>query len=185
VKPTFFETPAQFRKWLAKNHAKAAELLVGFHKRGSGRTSITWPESVDEALCYGWIDGVRKRVDDASYTIRFSPRRPTSIWSAINIRRVKVLTDEGRMTAAGAAAYEKRRENRSGIYAYEQRPQTLPEPYAKRMRGDKAAWGFFQAQPPGYRKQMAWWIVSAKTEETRLKRLGKLIEASAAGKRLR
>ena len=184
MKPTFFETPAQFRKWLAKNHAKAVELLVGFYKLDSGRKSITWPESVDEALCFGWIDGVRKRVDDASYTIRFSPRRPTSVWSAINIRRVKVLTEEGRMAPAGAAAYEKRRENRSGIYSYEQRPQTLPGPYAKRMRPHKAAWAFFQAQPPGYKKLMAWWIVSAKTEETRAKRLEKLIAFSTAGKRV-
>jgi uncharacterized protein YdeI (YjbR/CyaY-like superfamily) len=184
MKITFFARPAEFRKWLEKNHAFAQELLVGFHKKGSGRPSITWPESVDEALCFGWIDGIRRRVDEESYTIRFTPRKPTSIWSAVNIRRVEVLTREERMAPAGQKAFEKRRENRSGIYAYEQRRAQLEEPYASLLRKNEAAWRFFEAQPPGYRKLMSWKILSAKKEETRQKRLRELIAASAEGRRL-
>jgi uncharacterized protein YdeI (YjbR/CyaY-like superfamily) len=182
--PRFFRTPSSFRTWLAKNHATSAELLVGFHKKGSGTPSMTWPESVDEALCFGWIDGVRKRIDDVSYTIRFSPRRKTSIWSAINIKRATELEAEGRMKPAGLAAFARRREYRSGIYSYEQRPAELPDPYAKILKKDKAARTFLDAQPPSYRKLVSWWIVSAKQEDTRLKRLDRLIAASAAGKRL-
>ena len=129
VKPTFFRTPADFRKWLRKNCATAQELWVGFYKVGCGKPSITWPESVDEALCVGWIDGIRKSIDDESYKIRFTPRKKISTWSAVNIRRVKVLTDEKRMQPAGLKAFEAKRENRSGIYAYEQRPQEFDEPY--------------------------------------------------------
>ncbi len=127
---TFFETPAAFGKWLAKNHATVTELWVGFYKKSSGRPSITWPESVDEALCYGWIDGLRKSIDDVSYKIRFSPRKPRSIWSAVNIRRAEFLISEGRMKPDGLKAFEARQENRSGIYSYEQRPEQLDEPYA-------------------------------------------------------
>jgi uncharacterized protein YdeI (YjbR/CyaY-like superfamily) len=184
MQPRFFKTPAAFRKWLAANHAKANELLVGFYKKGSGKPSITWPESVDEAICFGWIDGVRKTLDDESYTIRFSPRKPNSIWSAVNIRNMERLVKEKRMTAAGLKAYEKKKENRSGIYAYEQRPAELVEPYASEFKKNKAAWKFFQAQPPYYRKTLTWWIVSAKKEETRLSRLEKLIETSAKQQRL-
>jgi uncharacterized protein YdeI (YjbR/CyaY-like superfamily) len=184
MKFTFFRRPADFRKWLERNHATARELLVGFHKKDSGKPSVTWQESVDEALCFGWIDGVRKRVDEASYTIRFTPRKPTSTWSAINIGRVEVLTREGRMTPAGLKAYAARRENRSGIYSYEQRSAELPEPYAGMLRKNGAAWRFFEAQPPGYRKLMSWRIVSAKKEETRLKRVQELIAASKEGRRL-
>ncbi len=183
--PTFFATPAKFRAWLKKHHASAAELLVGFYKKGSGRPSITWPESVDEALCVGWIDGVRRNIDEQSYSIRFSPRRPTSIWSAVNIRRAQELIAEGRLTAAGLAAFERRTENRSGIYAYEQRPQDLPEPYASTFRRAAAAWKFFIAQPPHYRKTLVWWVVSAKQEATRESRLTKLIAESVAGRRMR
>jgi uncharacterized protein YdeI (YjbR/CyaY-like superfamily) len=145
---------------------------------------MTWPESVDEALCFGWIDGVRRSVDEESYTIRFSPRRPTSVWSTVNVKRVEVLKEAGRLTPAGLAAYEKRRENRSGIYAYEQRTAELPEVYARPFRRNRAAWTFFEAQPAGYRKTMMWWIVSAKQEATREKRLAKLIEECAAGRRM-
>lgn len=183
-KPTFFKTPADFRKWLAKQHAEATELWVGFYRKDSGKPSITWPESVDEALCVGWIDGIRKRVDDVSYKIRFTPRRPRSIWSAVNIRRVAELTREERMQPAGQKAFAARIENKSGIYAYEQRKPELPEPYAKKMRQNKAAWKFFEAQPPSYRKLASWWVVSAKQEETRLKRLQKLIEESAREQRV-
>ena len=180
----FFPTPADLRKWFARNHASATELWVGFYKKDTGRPSITWPESVDEALCVGWIDGVRKRIDEDSYKIRFSPRRPTSIWSAVNIARVAVLEKEGRMQPAGRGAFARRRENRSGIYAYEQRPQELPEPYAGQLRANKAAAAFLASQPPSYRKLVAWWVVSAKKEETRQARVAKLIELCAAGKRV-
>jgi len=183
MKPTFFRSQAAFRAWLAKRHATTAELLVGYYKLGSGRPSMTWPESVDEALCFGWIDGIRKRIDDLSYTIRFTPRRPRSIWSAVNVKRAQVLVEELKMMPAGRAAFEARTENRSGIYAYEQRSPTLPEAYARRMKKHEAAWSFFQAQPASYRKTMGWWVVSAKKEETRLDRLEKLIEDSARGRR--
>ncbi|HEV7672319.1 MAG TPA: YdeI/OmpD-associated family protein [Thermoanaerobaculia bacterium] len=185
TEPTFFATPKDFRRWLAAHHAKENELLVGFHKLGSGLPSITWPESVDEALCFGWIDGVRKRLDDRSYTIRFTPRKPTSTWSAVNIRRMAELTAEGRVQAAGLAAFEKRSEKKSAIYAYEQREEaTFDAEFARRFRGRKAAWTFFQAQPPGYRQLATYWVMTAKREETREKRLEKLIEVSEAGKRI-
>jgi len=184
MKPVFFKTPADFRKWLEKHHSTATELLVGFYKKGSGNPSITWPESVDQALCFGWIDGVRKRIDDESYTIRFSPRRSSSIWSAVNIKRATELKSEGLMKPAGLKAFEARKEFRSGIYSYEQRTAELPSPYDKKLRANKKASDFFYAQPPGYRKIMWWWIVSAKLEETRHKRLERLIEESARGKRI-
>ena len=184
LSPKFFKTPSAFRKWLTTHHASEKELWVGFYKKETGNPSITWPESVDEALCFGWIDGLRKRIDDESYKIRFSPRRPTSIWSAVNIRRANELIKQNLMQPAGLAAFKARKENRSGIYAYEQRSAELVEPYAGKLKRNRAAWVFFQAQPPGYRKLMNWWIVSAKQEATRLKRLEKLIEESAAGRRL-
>ncbi len=185
MKPRFFKQPAAFRKWLAANHDKSKELWVGFYKKSSGKPSITWPESVDEALCFGWIDGVRNKLDDESYVIRFSPRKSNSVWSAVNIRNVERLLKEKRMHASGLRAYESRKENRSGIYSYEQRNPELIEPYAREFKRNKAAWDFFVAQPPGYRKMMNWFIVSAKREETRLKRLDTLIEASARRERLR
>jgi uncharacterized protein YdeI (YjbR/CyaY-like superfamily) len=184
MNPKFFPSPSAFRKWLAANHAKSKELWVGFYKKDSGKPSITWPESVDEALCFGWIDGIRKTIDAESYMIRFSPRKPGSIWSAVNIRNVGRLTKEKRMTPAGLKAFASRKEYRSGIYSYEQRPTELVEPYASQFRRNKPAWKFFQAQPPYYRKTLTWWIVSAKQEETRLKRLEKLIEVSAKGQRM-
>ena len=182
--PVFFATPAKFRAWLKKHHASASELLVGFHRVGSGVPSLTWPESVDEALCFGWIDGVRKRRDEHSYTIRFTPRRKNSAWSAVNIRRVEALIAEGRMGEAGLAAYAARNDDRSRIYAYEQRSAELGEAYARVFRKNRPAWKFFEAQPPSYRKRACWWIESAKKEETRLKRLEKLIAVSAEGKRI-
>lgn len=182
---THFRTPADLRKWFRANHAKAAELWVGFHKKDSGQASITWPESVDEALCVGWIDGIRKSLGPESYTIRFTPRRPGSIWSAVNIGRVRVLTAEKRMRPAGLKAFAARRENKSGIYSYEQRRDRLEEPYAGLLEKNKAAWTFFEAQPPGYRKVIGWWVVSAKQEATRLSRLKILIDACVKGQRLR
>jgi len=182
--PKFFKTPSAFRKWLAANQATAKELWVGLYKKGTGTQSITWPESVDEALCFGWIDGVRKRIDDESYKIRFSPRKSISTWSSINTKRAKELIKLGLMQPAGLAAFNARREDRSGTYSYEQRPAELIEPYAATLKRNKAAWKFFQAQPPSYRKMINWWIVSAKQEATRLNRLDKLTEESTAGRRL-
>jgi uncharacterized protein YdeI (YjbR/CyaY-like superfamily) len=181
---TFFPTPADFRRWFEEYHASEKELLVGYYKKSSGKPSITWPESVDEALCFGWIDGIRKSIDDVSYCIRFTPRKARSIWSAVNIKRAQALAEEGRMQPAGLAAFELRQENRSGIYSYEQRRETLDEPYEKILRQNKAAWKCFQEQPASYRRAACWWVVSAKTEETRLRRLGKLIEHSAKGDRI-
>jgi uncharacterized protein YdeI (YjbR/CyaY-like superfamily) len=184
MKATFFRLPSDLRKWFEKHHARARELLVGYYKKGSGKPSITWPESVDEALCVGWIDGIRRSVDEVSYTIRFTPRKPRSIWSAVNIRRANALTEEKRMQPAGLAAFAARRENRSGIYSYEQRSAELPEPYAGKLRKNRAASDFFRVQPPGYRKQMCWWVIGGRKEETRRKRLKKLVEESARGRRL-
>jgi uncharacterized protein YdeI (YjbR/CyaY-like superfamily) len=184
MKPRFFKTSSDFRKWLAAYHAKETELWVGFYKKNSGKPSITWPESVNEALCFGWIDGIRKRIDDASYKIRFTPRKASSVWSTVNIRYAAELIRQRRMQPAGLKAFAARKEYRSGIYSYEQRSPELVEPYRGRLQRNKAAWRFFQAQPAGYRKQMNWFVVSAKREETRLKRLDKLIEASAKGQRL-
>ena len=184
MKPRFFESAAAFRQWLEKNHDKVSELLVGFHKRGSGRPSITWPESVDQALCFGWIDGIRRRMDDESYTIRFTPRRPRSIWSAVNIRRVKELIKLGLMQPAGLRAFEKRSEEKSRIYSYEREHASLTPQYEKRFRANKKAWKFFNEQPAGYRRLTAYYVISAKQEETRARRLATLINASARGKRL-
>jgi uncharacterized protein YdeI (YjbR/CyaY-like superfamily) len=179
LKPTFFKTPADFRQWFAKHHDKEQELLVGFYKRDSGKASITWPESVDEALCFGWIDGIRRSLDEIIYTIRFTPRRARSVWSAVNIKRAGELATQGRMQPAGFTAFAARKENRSGIYSYEQRSAELPEEYRRVVKKNKAAWKFFEEQPPSYRKAANWWVLSAKKEETKLKRLDKLIDYSA------
>ena len=185
MNPKFFKTPSAFRKWLAVHNATSKELWVGFYKKGSGKPSIDWPESVDEALCFGWIDGLRKSIDQESYKIRFTPRKPTSVWSAVNTRNVERLLKEKRMQPAGLKAFAARKENRSGIYSYEQRSPELVEPYQAKLKRNKAAWKFFQSQSAWYRKTMNWWVVSAKQEETRLKRLDKLIEESAQGRRVR
>jgi uncharacterized protein YdeI (YjbR/CyaY-like superfamily) len=181
---TFFKTAADFRKWLAKHHERADELWVGYYKKGSGKPSITWPESVDEALCFGWIDGIRKSIDDTGYTIRFTPRRPRSNWSAVNIKRVAELVEQGRMTPAGLAAFEKRTEARSGIYTYEQRPQVLDGVYGERLAANPKASAFFRSQSAWYQKSATWWVMSAKREETRQKRLSELIADSEAGRTL-
>lgn len=182
TKPLFFRSPEELRKWLAKHHRAAAELWVGFHKAGSGLPGVTWPESVDEALCVGWIDEVRKRIDDGSYAIRFCPRKPGSTWSAVNVRRVEALEEEGRMQPAGRKAFDARRPEKAGTYSHEQPHGDLAEPYAGMLRRNKAAWSFFQAQPSWYRKKAGWWVASAKREETRLRRLAKLVEESAQGR---
>ena len=178
----FFKTPSDFRRWLQTYHVKSDGLWVGFHKKATGKSSITWPESVDEALCFGWIDGLRKSVDASRYRIRFTPRRPGSIWSAVNIRRAKALISEGRMAPAGLAAFKRRNEERSVRYSYERDGAELGEEYEKMLRSNERAWQFFQGQPPGYRKTSAWWVISAKKEETRLRRLQTLIDCSAAGR---
>jgi uncharacterized protein YdeI (YjbR/CyaY-like superfamily) len=186
MKPLFFAEPSAFRKWLAENHASQPELFVGFHKRGSGKASITWPESVDAALCFGWIDGVRKSLGETSYVIRFTPRKPTSNWSAINIRRVAELKKLGLMHAAGLAAFAKRSDEKSAIYAYEQRKAAkLSAVQEKVFRAKKKAWEFFQAQPAWYRRTATYWVISAKKEETREKRLGILMEESEQGRTIR
>lgn len=184
MKIEFFKSPAEFRDWLEKHHATAKELQAGYYKKDSGLPSMTWPESVAEALCFGWIDGIRRSVDEKSYTIRFTPRRPGSIWSAVNIKLVQELIAQGRMRPEGLQAFQARKENKSGIYAYEQRSSDLDKPYEDKLKQNKAAWEFFQAQPPSYRKLAVWWVVSAKKEETRLKRLEKLIAESAHGRRV-
>jgi uncharacterized protein YdeI (YjbR/CyaY-like superfamily) len=180
--PLFFPTPAEFRAWLEQNHASEEELSVGFYKRDSGKPSISWPESVDAALCYGWIDGVRHSIDAVSYRIRFTPRKPGSTWSAINVRRVEELTKFGLIRPAGVKAFEARKGDKTGIYAYEQRKQARLTPaYEKQFRANKEAWEFFQAQPPWYRRTAAYRVISAKQEATRQKRLAELIRDSAAG----
>jgi uncharacterized protein YdeI (YjbR/CyaY-like superfamily) len=184
MKVRFFRRPADLRAWFERHHATSTELWVGFHKRETGKPSVTWSESVDEALCVGWIDGIRKRIDAASYKIRFTPRKPTSVWSQINMNKVAALTRQGRMRPAGLKAHEARRPNKVGIYSYENRSTELDEPYRGLVKKDAAAWKFFEAQPPGYRKVITWWIHSAKKEDTRLARVEKLIAASARGKRL-
>jgi uncharacterized protein YdeI (YjbR/CyaY-like superfamily) len=184
MSPRFFPTPAHLRRWFDKHHESVDQLWIGFYRKGSGKPSITWPESVDEALCVGWIDGIRKSVSDDSYMIRFTPRRPRSVWSAVNIGRATALQAEGRMRPAGLKAFEARTENRSGIYSYEQRPARLSEPYAGMMKKNRAAAAFFDAQPPSYRKLTIWWVISAKKDETRLARINRLIDASARKQRL-
>jgi uncharacterized protein YdeI (YjbR/CyaY-like superfamily) len=181
LKVTFFKTPSDLRKWFEKCHAKEQELLVGFYKKDSGIPSITWPQSVDEALCFGWIDGIRRSIDEVSYSIRFTPRRARSTWSAVNIKRAGELTKQGLMMPRGIEAFAARKENRSGIYSYEQRSPELPDPYRRLLKKNKAAWNFFEAQTPSYRKTANWWVLSAKKEETRLKRLNKLIDYLALG----
>lgn len=184
MKPKFFKTPADLRTWFESHHATVAELWVGFYKKDFGKASITWPQSVDEALCFGWIDGIRKRIDETSYMIRFTPRRPRSIWSAVNIKRAGELIEQGMMQPAGLKAFAAREENRSGIYSYEQRSPELPDQYRKVLKKNSRAVKFFDAQPPSYRKAANWWVLSAKKEETRRKRLGELIRLSANGERI-
>ncbi len=184
-KPTFFPTSADFRAWFEANHDKSRELLVGFHKRDSGKPSITWPESVQVALCFGWIDGVRKSLDETSYMIRFTPRKPTSTWSFININLVRKLTKQGLMHPAGLKAFAARSEKKSAIYSYEQRknPQFARE-QEKQFRANKSAWEFFRSQAPWYQRVTTYWVISAKREETKLKRLSELIGHSQDQHRL-
>lgn len=183
--PTFFADAQAFRAWLQLHAAGDTELLVGFHKVGSNHPCMSWSESVDEALCFGWIDGRRKRIDDDTYSIRFTPRKASSIWSVVNIAKMDKLRAEGKMTPAGEAAFALRLEAKSGIYAHERSDvPELPAPERERFQRDQAAWDYFQAAPPGYRKTILHWITNAKREETRSKRLEQLMQACAAGRRL-
>ena len=180
----FFASPAELRAWFEEYHDRAQELWVGFYKKATGRPSITWPEAVDQALCYGWIDGIRKRVDDSSYTNRFTPRRPGSTWSAVNVKRVGELSELGLMQTAGLAAFNRRDEAKTNLYSFEQGAVALDEAYEQRFRANTPAWDVFQSQPPSYRRTAIWWVMSAKKEETRLKRLATLIADSEQGRRL-
>lgn len=180
--PRFFKTRAAFTRWLAKNHDRATELWVGFHKKASGKPSLTWPESVDAALSFGWIDGVRKSLDDQSYMIRFSPRREGSIWSAVNIRSARRLVESGEMQPSGLKAFERRREDRSRVYSFEQGKVSLGRDQERRLRANAKAWTYWNAQPPSYRRTVTHWVMSAKREETRERRLDALIEDSEAGR---
>lgn len=184
--PIFFPNAEDFRQWLQVNAGSATELLVGFHKVGTGRSSMSWSESVDEALCFGWIDGVRKRIDDASYTIRFTPRKATSIWSAVNIAKVKELQAQGRMTRAGDEAFAKRTEAKSRVYSHEQKNVAeLTSGELREFKANAVAWQFFEKTPPGYKKVMLHGLASAKKPETRAARFAKLLQACASQLRLR
>jgi uncharacterized protein YdeI (YjbR/CyaY-like superfamily) len=185
MKPRFFKTPADFRAWMEKHHAVTIELWVGFYKKSSGKAGISYQEGVDAGLCYGWIDGIKKRVDEDSYMHRFTPRRARSIWSNVNTRRMAELIEDGLVAPPGLRTFQARDEKRSGVYTYENRTQPLGPAQEKLFRANKKAWEFFRAQPPGYQKLVTRWIMSAKKEETQNKRLQMMIDASAKGTRTR
>lgn len=181
----FFPTQSEFRQWLEENHDKETELIVGFYRIGSGKPSMTWSEAVDQALCFGWIDGVRRKIDEESYSNRFTPRRPNSNWSAVNIKKIEELTKQDLMKPAGIAAFEKRKEEKSRIYAYENKPTEFPQEFEKLFRTNEKAWDFFTKQPAGYKKTMMYWVLSAKQEATQKSRLEKLIFECENGRRMR
>jgi len=183
MKPKFFKSQADFRQWLEKNHTKETELLVGFYKKDSGKASITYPGALDEALCFGWIDGVRRSFGEDGYTIRFTPRKPKSIWSNVNVRHVERLKQLGRMAPSGLAAYERRDPKRTGIYSFENSPRELSPAFQKKFCANKKAWQFFEQEPPSIKRTCIFWVMSAKQEETRLRRLDQLIDSSAKGVR--
>ena len=184
AEPRFFRTPAEWRRWLERNHDRVTEVWVGFYKKASGKKGITYEEALDEALAFGWIDGVRKGLDEESSMMRFTPRRPKSNWSLKNIRRVRELTQLGRMAPAGLAAFERRDPSEAATYSFEQANPRFDEALEKRFRRNRKAWAFWEAQPRGYRKAATWWVVSAKREETRVRRLDQLIQDCANGRRL-
>ena len=185
MKPVFFARQADFRKWLEKNHASEKELLVGFYRTSSSKPSITWPQSVDEALCFGWIDGIRRSIDAESYSIRFTPRKPNSIWSAVNIKKVEDLTEKGLMKPAGRAAFEKRTEAKSKIYSHENKDAAFSEEYEKKFMSNKKAWALFSTMALSYKRAAIHIVMTAKQEATRLSRLDELIAASAAGEKIK
>lgn len=186
LEPTFFTQPSEFEDWLEQHHQSESELIVGYYKKATGLPSMTWPESVDAALCFGWIDGIRRRIDEHAYCIRFTPRRPQSIWSAVNINRVEELTKEDRMRQAGVVAFERRTEAQSAVYSYEtspDRPTQFEAHFAKVLNANPKAATFFELQPPGYRKKCVHWVQSAKKMETRERRMNQLIAACEDGQR--
>jgi uncharacterized protein YdeI (YjbR/CyaY-like superfamily) len=185
TQPRFFAAAEEFRAWLEEHHDRSGELWVGFYRKGSGRQSLTWPEAVDQALCFGWIDGVRRRIDETRYANRFTPRRPRSTWSAVNIERAKELIRLGLMRPAGLRAFEARGDDRSALYSYEQRHAArLGAQQERALRANAKAWAFFQAQPPWYRRAVVYWVTSAKKDETRSRRLSRLIEDCEAERRV-
>jgi uncharacterized protein YdeI (YjbR/CyaY-like superfamily) len=185
MKPKFFQSSLHFRKWLEKNHLKEKELLVGFYKTSSGKPSITWPQSVDEALCFGWIDGIRRSINDESYSIRFTPRKTKSTWSAVNIKKVEDLREKGLMKPAGLAAFEKRENSNSKIYSYEKVPAKLSDQFEKKLRANKKAWTFFKSLSPSVRNASIHWIMSAKQEKTKISRLERLIKDSESQNKIK
>jgi uncharacterized protein YdeI (YjbR/CyaY-like superfamily) len=184
IKVVHFKSPRDFRDWLAQNYATARELLVGFYKRSSRKKGATYAQALDEALCYGWIDGVRRSIDADSYMIRFAPRKPKSIWSLVNVRHVERLQKAGKMAAPGRKAFALREKQRSGVYSFEQKGPGLSAKFKKLFRANGPAWGFFSRQAPWYQRTAGHWVVRAKHEETRMRRLAKLMEVSADGRRL-
>ena len=182
--PKHFPTQNDFREWLEENHEKETEIIVGFYNVKSGKTSMNWSEAVDQALCFGWIDGVRRKVDEESYSNRFTPRRANSNWSAVNIEKIRILTEKGLMKPAGISAFEKRKDEKSAIYAYENELKTFSVEFEKQFKSNEKAWDYFEKQANWYKKQMTSWVMTAKQEATREKRLEKLIAASGNGERL-
>lgn len=184
-KVTYFKTPAALRKWFEKNHSKKPELWIGYYKKASGKESVTYKQALDEALCFGWIDGIVKGIDEDKYCQRWTPRRATSIWSAVNINKVKALIESGKMTPAGLKAFNERDVKRTNMYSFEQKSLELPSQFEKKFKANKKAWANFQAMPPSYKKPAIWWVISAKQEATQMKRLDTLIADSEAGKRIK
>ena len=185
MKALFFATPEEFGAWLEEHHESETELLVGFYKKGSGKPSISWPESVEQALRFGWIDGIRRSLGEESYTIRFTPRKPSSNWSKVNVATVERLKAEGSMAPAGLRAYEARREDRTGLYSFERRQAAeLPPDFERRFQASRKAWEWFSSRPPGYRRTATHWVVSAKRDDTRRRRLETLIDCSAEGRKI-
>ncbi|MBP6185045.1 MAG: YdeI/OmpD-associated family protein [Saprospiraceae bacterium] len=184
LKPTFFTSPEEFRSWLEKHHKTESELIVVFYKVATGKATMTWSESVDQALCFGWIDGITRSIDKESYCIRFTPRKPTSIWSTVNIKKMEKLTRDGLMTPAGEKAFSLRKEDKSNIYSHEKEPVPLDPHYVNQFQNNKTAWEFFIQQAPSYQKVMIHWIMSAKQEKTRQNRLDKMIKMSEMRKRV-
>lgn len=185
MSPTFFPTPGDFRQWLENNHETASELIVGYYKKATGLPSMTWPDSVDQALCYGWIDGIRRSIDDKSYSIRFTPRRPNSIWSAVNVKKVEELKKLGLMKPAGLAAYALKDDKKSEVYSFEQHKIALSKEYIAIFKANKSAWKNFNEMIPSYKRPAIWWVMSAKQEATRLRRLETLISDSEQGRKIK
>ena len=184
MKPAYFPTPADFRAWLTENHAAHTELFVGFHKKDSGLPSITYPEALDQALCFGWIDGVRKSVSPTSYMVRFTPRKPKSYWSKVNTKRANELVKQGLMQPPGAKVFQARDLTTTNRYSFESETAKLPPAFTRQFKSNPEAWSFFQSQPPYYKRVATFWVVSAKQEPTRLRRLESLIATSARHRRL-